>query len=97
MDEALDGFGGKEQKTWTDEERQKDRKVMSLIHLHPSNNILQEVLEDKTGAALWLKLESISMSKDLTNKMHMKTKLFTQVARRWFGAEPLIGLQGDRF
>jgi hypothetical protein len=45
LDEALDGFGEKSQKTWTDEEKRKDRKAMSMIHLHLSNNILQEVLE----------------------------------------------------
>jgi hypothetical protein len=31
----------------------------------------------KTAAALWLKLESICMSKDLTSRMHMKMKLYT--------------------
>jgi hypothetical protein len=72
LDDALDGFGKKDVKTWTDEERHKDRKALSHIHLHLSNNILQE-----TAAALWLKLESICMSKDLTSKMHMKMKLFT--------------------
>jgi hypothetical protein len=40
--------------TWTDEERRKDRKA--LPHIHLSNNILQEVLVEKTAAALWLKL-----------------------------------------
>jgi hypothetical protein len=34
------------------------------------------VLAEKTVAALWLKLESICMSKDLTSKMHMKMELF---------------------
>jgi hypothetical protein len=77
LDDALDGFGKKDVKTWTDEERRKDRKALSHIHLHLSNNILQEVLAEKTAAALWLKLESICMSKDLTSKMHMKMKLFT--------------------
>jgi len=38
---------------------------------------LQEVLLEKTAAALWLKLESICMSKDLTSKMYMKMKLYT--------------------
>jgi hypothetical protein len=33
-------------------------------------------LEEKTVAALWLKLETIYMSKDITSKMHMKMKLF---------------------
>jgi hypothetical protein len=77
LDEALDGFGGKEPKAWTEVEKHRDRKALSMIHLHLSNNILQEVLEEKTAAALWLKLELICMSKDLTSKMHMKMKLFT--------------------
>jgi len=77
LDDALDGFNKKDAKTWTDEEKRKDRKALSLIHLHLSNNILQEVLQEKTAAALWLKLELICMSKDLTSKMHMKMKLFT--------------------
>jgi hypothetical protein len=37
--------------------KKKDRKALSHIHLHLSNNILQEVLQEKTVAALWLKLE----------------------------------------
>jgi hypothetical protein len=76
LDDALDGFGKKDVKTWTDEEKRKDRKVLSHIHLHLSNNILQEVLAEMTVAVLWLKLVSICMSKDLTSKMHMKMKLF---------------------
>ena len=48
-----------------------------MIQLHLSNNILQEVLTEKSAAALWGKLESICMSKDLTSKMHVKMKLFS--------------------
>ncbi|CAD6267684.1 unnamed protein product [Miscanthus lutarioriparius] len=66
LDEALDGFGGKGQKSWTTEEKRKDRKALSLIQLHLHNDILQEVLQEKTAVELWLKLESICMSKDLT-------------------------------
>ena len=77
LDEALDSFGGKGQKSWIAEEKRKDRKALSLIQLHLHNDILQEVLQEKTAAELWLKLESICMSKDLTNKMHVKMKLFT--------------------
>jgi hypothetical protein len=77
LDDDLDGFRKKDVKTWTDEERRKDRKALSHIHLHLSNNILQEVQAEKTVVALWLKLESICMSKDLISKMHMKMKLFT--------------------
>lgn len=77
LDEALENFGKKDKKDWTPEESRKDRKALSLIQLHLSNDILQEVLQEKTAAALWLKLESICMSKDLTSKMHMKMKLFS--------------------
>ena len=43
LDDALDNFGNKDSKTWTDDEKRKDRKALSHIHLHLSNNILQEV------------------------------------------------------
>ena len=56
--------------------KRRDCKALSQIHFHLSNNILQEVLQEKTAAALWIKLESICMSKDLTSKMHLKMKLF---------------------
>ena len=76
LDEALESFG-KEKSQWTPEEQRKDHKALSLIQLHLHNDILQEVLHEKIAAALWLKLESICMSKDLTSKMHMKMKLFS--------------------
>ena len=44
LDEALDSFGGKGQKSWTAEEKRKDRKALSLIQFHLHNDILQEVL-----------------------------------------------------
>jgi hypothetical protein len=77
LDEALEKFGGKSSKDWNDEEKRKDCKALSLIQLHLSNYILQECLQEETAATLWLKLESICMSKDITSKMHMKMKLFT--------------------
>ena len=77
LDEALEKFGDKDAAAWTADEKRKDRKALSLIQLHLSNDILQEVLQEKTAAALWAKLESICMSKDLTSKMHVKMKLFT--------------------
>ena len=91
--DVVDGLGGEGQKSWTAEEKRKDHKALSLIQLHLHNDILQEVLQEKTVAELWLKLESICMSKDLTCKMHVKMKVVhAQAARRWFGDEPLIDL-----
>jgi hypothetical protein len=76
-DEALEGFGKNSKAAWTPEEIRSNRKALFLIHLYLHNDILQEVLQGKTAAELWMKLESICMSKDLTSKMHMKMKLFT--------------------
>ncbi|KAI3691222.1 hypothetical protein L2E82_49442 [Cichorium intybus] len=77
LDDALLGRD-KMHASWSDEEKdRKDRKALSHIHLHLSNNILQEVMKESTAAALWLKLEQICMTKDLTSKMHLKQKLFS--------------------
>jgi hypothetical protein len=76
LDEALDKFGDKVSKDWTNEEKRKVCEALSLIQLHLSNDILHECLQEETAATLWLKLELISMSKDLTIKMHMLMKLF---------------------
>ena len=53
--------------SWTDEEKEiKDLKDLSQIRLHLSNDILQDVLKEKTAAALWLKLEQLLMTKSLS-------------------------------
>ncbi|KAG8481939.1 hypothetical protein CXB51_026741 [Gossypium anomalum] len=63
--------------TLTDEEKKhKDRKALTQLHLHLSNEILQDVMKEKTAAALWKRLEQICMSKTLTSKLHMKQRLY---------------------
>ena len=75
LDDALSGFDKRTQ-DWSNDEKKRDRKAMSYIYLHLSNNILQEVLKEETAAGLWLKLEQICMTKDLTSKMHLKQNYF---------------------
>ncbi|KAG8483857.1 hypothetical protein CXB51_023418 [Gossypium anomalum] len=63
--------------TLTDEEKKrKDRKELTQLHLHLSNEILQDMIKEKTAAALWKRLEQICMSKTLTSKLHMKQRLY---------------------
>jgi hypothetical protein len=58
-----------------------------------SSNILQEVLLAKIASALWLKLESMWMSKDLTSKIRMNMICYlSQVARRCVSDESPIDL-----
>jgi len=59
VDDALDKFGNKDSKSWTDEEKRKDRKALYQIQLHLSNNILQDCLQEKTVATLCLELVNL--------------------------------------
>ena len=54
----------------------EDRKALSQIHLHLSNQILQDVLKEKTVDVLWLKLEELCMTKSLMSKLHLKQQLY---------------------
>ena len=57
---------------WTEEEKKKKaNKVMTKIHLHLSNDILQDVLKEKNIATLWLKLEQLCMTKSMSSKLHL--------------------------
>ncbi|KAG8477716.1 hypothetical protein CXB51_027660 [Gossypium anomalum] len=76
LEDALLGID-KMPSTLTDEEnKHKDRKALPQLHLHLSNEILQDVMKEKTVAALWKRLEQICMSKTLTSKLHMKQRLY---------------------
>ncbi|KAG8488863.1 hypothetical protein CXB51_016741 [Gossypium anomalum] len=76
LEDALLGID-KMPSTLTDEEKKrKDRKALTQLHLHLSNEILQDVMKEKTVAALWKGLEQICMSKTLTSKLHMKQRLY---------------------
>ncbi|KAG8474632.1 hypothetical protein CXB51_031261 [Gossypium anomalum] len=76
LEDALLGID-KMPSTLTDEKKKrKDRKALTQLHLHLSNKILQDVMKEKTAAALWKRLEQICMSKTLTSKLHMKQRLY---------------------
>ncbi|KAG8478679.1 hypothetical protein CXB51_028516 [Gossypium anomalum] len=76
LEDALLGID-KMPSTLTDEEKKlKDRKALTQLYLHFSNEILQDVMKEKTTAALWKRLEQICMLKTLTSKLHMKQRLY---------------------
>ena len=64
--------------SWTDADIElNDLKAQSLIRLHLSNDVLQDITEEETGYKIWSKLDRIFMEKSLPNKLHMKLKLYT--------------------
>ncbi|KAG8500580.1 hypothetical protein CXB51_002706 [Gossypium anomalum] len=76
LEDALLGID-KMLSTLTYEEKKcKDRKGLTQLYLYLSNEILQNVMKEKTTAALWKRLEQICMSKTLTSKLHMKQRLY---------------------
>ena len=72
LDDALLGIDKMSSSLAKEEKERKDRKALSQIHLHLSNQILQDVLKQKTIDALWLKLEELCMTKSFKSKLHLK-------------------------
>jgi len=54
-----------------------DEKTLSTIQLCLSCEVLLEVINEKTSADIWSKLESLYMTKSLANKLRLKERLFT--------------------
>nr|GEU79474.1 retrovirus-related Pol polyprotein from transposon TNT 1-94 [Tanacetum cinerariifolium] len=76
---ALDAFPG----TMTDADKTAMlktnvyKKAHSALLLFLDNMMLQEVNKEDSTTGVWLKLETLYMTKFLTNKLYLKKKLFT--------------------
>ena len=60
-----------------DEKEELDMKALSAIQLSLADDVLREVEEETMAAGIWLKLESIYMTKSLTNRLYLKQRLYT--------------------
>ncbi|GJU62225.1 retrovirus-related pol polyprotein from transposon TNT 1-94 [Tanacetum coccineum] len=76
---ALDPFPG----TMTDADKTTTfktdvyKKAHSALLLCLDNKALREVNKEDSAAGVWLKLETLYMTKSLANKLYLKKKLFT--------------------
>ena len=52
-------------------------KARSAIILCLGDKALREVAREKTAASMWLKLESLYMTKSLANRLCLKQQLYT--------------------
>lgn len=57
--------------------QQKESNASFQIHLHLSNSIFWDVLNERIVAALWLKLEWLCIMKSLNGKLHLKWGLYS--------------------
>ncbi|KAJ9561973.1 hypothetical protein OSB04_007133 [Centaurea solstitialis] len=55
----------------------QDEKTHSTILLSLADEVIYEVADEESAASLWLKLESLYMTKSLTNKLLLKQRLFS--------------------
>ncbi|GKC41626.1 retrovirus-related pol polyprotein from transposon TNT 1-94, partial [Tanacetum coccineum] len=53
------------------------KKAHSALLLCLDNKVLREVNKEDSAAKVWLKLETLYMTKSLANKLYLKKKLFT--------------------
>ncbi|KAF7833259.1 Retrovirus-related Pol polyprotein from transposon TNT 1-94 [Senna tora] len=51
--------------------------ALSTILLSLADDVLREVADEKSAAGLWLKLETLYMTKSLTNRLYLKQRLYT--------------------
>ena len=54
-----------------------EEKAHSTILLSLDDHIITEVADQATAAEFWMKLESLYMTKSLTNKLLLKQRLFS--------------------
>uniref|UniRef100_A0A2N9J6C2 CCHC-type domain-containing protein n=1 Tax=Fagus sylvatica TaxID=28930 RepID=A0A2N9J6C2_FAGSY len=73
---ALYGKTKKPEKMIDDEWEELDMKAVSTIRLLLADEVMYDVMEENSTAGIWLNLEKRYMSKSLTNKLHLKQKLY---------------------
>ncbi|XP_057787246.1 uncharacterized protein LOC131004555 [Salvia miltiorrhiza] len=56
---------------------QIDKKARSAIILCLSDKVLREVVKENSAADVWMKLESLYMTKSLANRLYMKKRLYS--------------------
>ena len=71
---------GKSKQTYTmtdDEWNELDGRDLSGIRLCLVDDVLFNIMSEKTGAGLWTKLEKLYMTKSLTNRILLKRQLYS--------------------
>ena len=73
---ALDGIDKKPTTMKDSKWEEADQKALSIIQLCITDDVLQEVLSEKTAHSLWTKLESLYMTKTVANRLGVLQRLY---------------------
>jgi len=76
ISKALQGDKGFPESTSSEEKQEALDLAYSTLILHLGDRVLREVSKETTAAGIWLKLESLYMTKSLSNRVLLKGKLF---------------------
>ncbi|KAM0966633.1 hypothetical protein ACFX2C_022364 [Malus domestica] len=73
---ALKGKDGKPKEMTDDQWEELESCCVSTIRHYIADNIINNVMDEDSAPALWEKLEKLYIAKSLTNKLHLKRKLY---------------------
>jgi hypothetical protein len=54
-----------------------DARALSAIRLCLADDVLSNIVSEKTKVGLWMKLESLYMTKSLTSRIYLKRQLYS--------------------
>ncbi|KAH9764272.1 hypothetical protein KPL70_001465 [Citrus sinensis] len=81
LDDGEDSMAKKEKgegsSSFSADQRIINNKAHSTIILHLSDEVLREVLKERSAAGLWAKLEEMFLKKSLARRLYMKRRLYT--------------------
>jgi len=73
-----------------------DLNMASTIKLCLADDVMYNVTDEETSTGLWSRLETLYMTKSLSNKLYLKKKLYGATHERWDnGVGAFILLQQD--
>ena len=73
---ALLGKSKKPHSLTEDEWEELDERALSAIRLCLADDVLFNIVSEKTAAGLWIKLEKLYMTKSLKNRILLKRQLY---------------------
>ena len=77
LHKALRGKNALSEKLSDEEKDELLEKAYGQILLFLSDGALWKVVQEKTAAGIWQKLENLYITKSLTNRLYLKKRLFT--------------------
>ena len=76
LQRALDGKRKKPLTITDDEWEDLDAKALSTIRLCLADDVLFNIIGETSATSLWNKLESLYMTKSVTNRIYLKQQLY---------------------